>query len=159
MLFRYICVTRLLFWIKTSVSRNVMLVCDIVYSNLFQLCFLFKLFQQFVSFSLVRLHMKNISSMNHKQMNDGPGRKGYIYFFSKWSMKILVWNGSHIVPMTQSFIWRKSQNVFTILVATILLVSNDTFTAFIPPAFGILVYKDLTLKDIKYALSRTDFSV
>ena len=55
----------LLFWIATTVSRNVMLVCDIFYLNLIELCFLFKLFKQFVSRCLLSVHIKNIWSMNH----------------------------------------------------------------------------------------------
>ena len=43
-----------------------MLVCDILYSNLMEPYFLFELFKQIVSSSLVPVHMKNILLMNRK---------------------------------------------------------------------------------------------
>ena len=73
----------LLLSIQTSVWRNMMLVCDLLYSNLMELCFLFNLFKQFVSCSLVPVHMKNISSMNRKWFNEIPWRKGYTCIFLK----------------------------------------------------------------------------
>ena len=50
----------------------------------------------------------------------------------------------------------RAKNVIA-FVATFLLVSNGSFTNFIPLAFGILWYKDLPLKDTIKALSGTDF--
>ena len=70
-------------------------------------CFLFKLFKKSVSCSSVPVQMKNISSMNHNWINESPGRKGYICFFSKQSMKISAEGGVHTVPMAQSFIYLK----------------------------------------------------
>ena len=125
--------------------------------------FSFKLFKQFVNCSLVPVHMKNISSMNRKYINESPWRKKYIYFFSKWfmKMKIFVWDGSNIALIAQSFIWEKRLQLSTKLfkswnkgccyyfcchiVPDVFL--KNYFTTFIPSAFGILLYKDLTSRE------------
>ena len=49
----------------------------------------------------------------------------------------------------------RAKNVIT-FVATFLVVCLS-FTTFIPSAFGILVYKNLTSRDTKWPLSGTDF--
>ena len=83
-----------------------MLVCDILNSNLIELCFLFKLFKQFVSWSLVPMHQKNMSSMNCKEINEIPSKKGYTYSSQKGLLKIFAYDGTHIAPMANAFNWR-----------------------------------------------------
>ena len=53
----------------------------------------------------------------------------------------------------------RAKNVAVTFVATFLLVclSNYSFTAFIPSAFGIFLYNDLTSRDTKLPLSGTGF--
>ena len=53
-----------------------MLVSDILYSYLMELCLLFKLFKHIVSYSLVPVHEKSL--MNRKYINESPRGKRYI---------------------------------------------------------------------------------
>ena len=48
----------------TSVCRNVMLVFDIWYSNLMDLCFVLSSFKKFIRSFLLPLYKKNMSSVN-----------------------------------------------------------------------------------------------
>ena len=66
-----------------SVSRNVILVFDIWYSNLMDLCFVLSSFKNFIRSFLLPVHMKNILSINLRQINENPLINDDISSFSK----------------------------------------------------------------------------
>ena len=64
-----------------SVSRNVMLVFDIWYSNLMDSCFVLSSFKNFIRSFLLPVHIKKMSSINLRWINENPLINGYISFF------------------------------------------------------------------------------
>ena len=81
--------------------------------------------------------------------------KGYISFFFKWSINILVYDGEQMISIIQPFVRRyfvvlniklfnvrvSAKNIVITFVATVCFgwLSRNFFTAFIPSALGMLV--------------------
>lgn len=133
-------------------------------SNSLKFCFLFKLSKRLVSCSLVPVRMKNISSMNHKSINENPWKEEFIYIYSQVIHENICirWCTYHthfllfedtICSLTQILfkVKARTKNVVITFFATFLLVclSIHSFTAFIHSSFMIFVYKGLTSRDSK----------
>ena len=90
----------LLLLMYISISRSQILSFDISYSNLIDVCFVFNLFKRFSRSVLLSAHIKNIPSINLRYISENVLINEYLNFLSKWSMKIFVYEGANIVPMT-----------------------------------------------------------
>ena len=63
-----------------SVFKNVMHVFDIWYSNLMDSCFVLSLFKNFIKSLLLPVYIKNMSSINLRQINENHLINRYISF-------------------------------------------------------------------------------
>ena len=66
-----------------SVSKNVILIFGIWYSSLMDWCFVLSLFKNFIRFFSLSLHIKNISLINLREINENPLINEYISLFFK----------------------------------------------------------------------------
>ena len=103
-IFLNILVCNLLFLMYISVSRNEILSFDISYSVLIDGCFVFNSFKNFSRSVLLPVHIKNISFINLRYIRENVLINGYMNFLSKWSIKMLAYEGAQVVPMAQPFI-------------------------------------------------------
>ena len=81
---------KLLFLIYKSVSRKKILVFEILYSNLVESCFVFNLSKFLISCSLLPVHIKNISPMNLKYINESPCKNKIFKYVETSKRRVLV---------------------------------------------------------------------
>ena len=98
--FRWSVVWRVLFLsLYIKVSKNDVLLYEILCSNLIALCLLFKFSKNISSSCLVPVYIMNISSIYRKYSIDLFLLHGYICCFSNCAMKIFAYVGGQSIPM------------------------------------------------------------
>ena len=79
----------------TFVSKNAMLIFDIWYSNLMDSCFALNSLKHFIRSFLLLVHVKKMSSINLREVNENPLINGYISFqygpWIYWCTMALQW--------------------------------------------------------------------
>ena len=85
--------------------RKEVLPFDISHLNLIDGCFGFDLFEKFSRSVLLPVHVKNILSINLRNMSKNVLLSRYMNFPSKCSVKMFSSEGVQIVPITDSIIF------------------------------------------------------
>ena len=75
---------------KITVSIKKILVSEILYWNSTESCFAFNSSKFLITCFLLPAHVKNISSINLKSINEIPCKYGDIRFLPKWSINIFA---------------------------------------------------------------------
>ena len=60
-----------------SVSRKEIVIFEVLHSSLYESCFVFNSSNFKISCSLLPVHIKNISSIDFKKINESPCKKGF----------------------------------------------------------------------------------